>query len=74
MRPHDFHFAWSAIFLVLSIVFQMFGIFYTIAFIPFGIFTAFLAWVFMIRAKKALKTEFQEINEIIGERRKNGQS
>lgn len=72
MRLHDFHFAWSAIFLILSIVFQMFGIFYTIAFIPFGIFTAFLAWVFMVKAKKALRVEFQNLEEIIGE--KNGRN
>jgi len=58
----------SSIFLVMSIIFQMFGIFYTIGFIPLGIFTTFLAWVYMVKAKKSLKTEFQNINKIIGER------
>jgi hypothetical protein len=46
----------------------MFGIFYSIGFIPLGIFTTFCSWVFMIRAKKALKTEFQELEKIIGEK------
>lgn len=64
MKAHDFNFSMSAIFLVLSVIFQMFGIFYTTALIPFGIFTTFLAWVFMIKAKKAIRLEFEELRRI----------
>jgi hypothetical protein len=66
MKKHDVYFLMSAIFLLLTIACQTYSILSVrFEFILLGIFSAFLSWLFMIRAQKALVKEFQQLEEII---------
>jgi len=66
MKKHDIYFLMSAIFLLLTIACQTYSILSVrFEFILLGIFSAFLSWLFMIRAQKALVKEFQQLEEII---------
>jgi hypothetical protein len=67
MKKHDAYFIMSAIFLGLSIFSQTYSIIQArLEFVLMGIFSAFLSWLFMIRAKKAITMEFRELEEILG--------
>jgi Flp pilus assembly protein TadB len=66
MKQHDRYFLMSAIFLLLTIGCQTYSILSVRSeFILLGIFSAFLSWIFMIRAKKALVKEFQQLEEVL---------
>lgn len=66
MKRHDIYFLMSGIFLLLTIACQTYSILSVrFEFILLGIFSAFLSWIFMIRAKKALVKEFQQLEELI---------
>ena len=67
MKKHDLHMIISAIFLVTAIEFQTLSFLYgSLSTIPISIFFSFLAWVFSIRAKKAMQKEYQELENIFG--------
>jgi hypothetical protein len=66
VKKYDLHFALSAIFLVLTIACQSIAYLYALfIIIPFGIFFSFLSWVFIVRARKELRKEFQQLEKVI---------
>jgi Flp pilus assembly protein TadB len=70
MRKHDMFFIMSAVFLGITILCQTYSIIIArFEFVLLGIFSAFISWLFMLRAKKAITREFQELEEVLGNER-----
>jgi hypothetical protein len=67
MKPYDMNLKLSMIFLALSITTQLMILFsmFGTEWLLFATTTAFATWMFMTRAIKSLKKEFQKIEDII---------
>jgi cell shape-determining protein MreC len=69
MKPYDLNLKLSMIFLALSITTQLMILFSQFGneWLLFATTTAFATWMFMTRAIKELKKEFQNLEDIINE-------